>query len=63
MKRNQMEGRCERCGCTFDTADSYAYISYAAVASDLPDTDSEEFHFGLCGLCERRFNEWLDRGK
>jgi hypothetical protein len=63
MTQNKMEARCERCGCTFDTADSYAYVNYASVASDHPSTDSSEFNFGLCGLCEIDFNKWLDRGK
>jgi len=62
MKRNQKHGKCERCGCTFNTADGYAYINYAHVAADLPLAENEEFTFGLCSLCERAFNDWLDRG-
>jgi len=63
MIRNQMHGHCERCGCRFDTADGYAYINYSDIAPDLPQAESDEFYFGLCGLCEREFNEWLDRGR
>ena len=62
MKRNQKHGKCERCGCTFDTADGYAYINYAHVAADLPLVENEEFTLGLCGPCGRAFNDWLDSG-
>lgn len=62
MKRDQEHGKCERCGCTFDTADGYASIDYAQVAADLPLANSEEFHIDLCNLCECAFNGWLDSG-
>lgn len=62
MKRNQKHGRCERCGCIFDTADGYAYMNYAHVAANLPLAHNEEFYFGLCCVCEEDFNNWLDKG-
>lgn len=62
MKRNQKHAKCERCGCSFDTADGYAYIDYPHVAPNLPLADSDEFYFGLCSLCERAFKDWLDEG-
>lgn len=48
MKRNQKHGTCERCGCTFDTADGYAYIDYAHVAADIPLANHDKFTFVFC---------------